>query len=252
MPDATINGFKHHYEDVGSGEPLVMIHGASSSSHTLAHNFDDLSKDFRVIAPDLRGLGGSAHVTEALPLDWVSDLVGLLDYLKIDKAHVYGVSLGARVALRFGIDHPDRTRSLILDAAVVLMEGGGDAALNANFDVSKMPQERKDNYRVIHGEDWEQVVINYFNFRNNPEFQEQLDLRKFLADVKLPTLVVRGDTPEPVHPLAHSMEIRETLPNARLAIVPNKVSGLNNSAPSEMRRFIREFVATLEAAAARY
>ena len=252
MPDATINGFKHHYEDVGSGEPLVMIHGASSSSHTLAHNFDDLSKGFRVIAPDLRGLGGSEHVTEALPSDWVADLVGLLDHLGISKAHVYGVSLGARVALRFGIDHPDRTRSLILDAAVVLMEGGGDSALNANFDVSKMPQDRKDNYKVLHGDDWEQVVINYFNFRNNPEFQEQLDLRKFLPDVQLPTLVVRGDTPEPVHPLAHSVEIRETLPNARLAIVPNKVSGLNNSAPEEMRRFIREFVGTLDAAKAAY
>ena len=150
---------------------------------------------FRVIAPDLRGLGSSEHVTEALPSAWVADLVGLLDRLGIPKAHVYGVSLGARVALRFGIDHPDRTMSLILDAAVVLMEGGGDSALNANFDVSKMPQDRKDNYKVLHGDDWEQVVINYFNFRNNPEFQEQLNL---------PQVPAGRPAPHPRGPRRHS------------------------------------------------
>lgn len=252
MADAIINGFQHHYEDEGTGEALVMIHGASSSSHTLKHNFEDLSSRFRVIAPDVRGLGKSEHVKEALPVDWISDLEALLNHLGISKAHVYGVSFGARLALRFAIDHPSRVSSLILDAAVVLMEGGGDTRLNANFDVSKMPQERKDNYRLIHGEDWEDVVLNYLNWRNNPAFQDQLNLREFLPKVDIPTLVVRGDTPEPVHPLAHSVEIRETLPNARLAIVPNKVSSLNGSDPEEMRRLLKDFVGTLDATPAEY
>jgi pimeloyl-ACP methyl ester carboxylesterase len=61
MPDATINGYKHHWEDLGSGEALVMFHGAANSGLTLKNHAQEMSKDFRVIVPDMRGMGQSAR-----------------------------------------------------------------------------------------------------------------------------------------------------------------------------------------------
>ena len=86
MPTAIINGLDHYYEDLGSGDPLVMLHGASSSSQSLAQHFPELSARYRIIAPDRRGMGRSSHVPDLPPSAWVDDVLGLLDHLSIDRA----------------------------------------------------------------------------------------------------------------------------------------------------------------------
>ena len=79
MPTASINGLAHYFVDEGVGEPLVLLHGAASSGESLKDNYVALSEKFRVIVPDLRGMGSSAHVHELPPGGWVDDLFGLLD-----------------------------------------------------------------------------------------------------------------------------------------------------------------------------
>ncbi len=252
MPTATINGLQHYFEDEGSGDALVMIHGAAGSGRGLAQaHLSDLSKDFRVLIPDLRSMGQSEHVTEIPPSAWVDDMVGLLDHLGIEKAHVYGVSLGARVVLRFAIDHPDRTLSLIEDAAIIAIEAAGSAALNARYDVSGMSPEAQERYRQQHGDDWATVVENYFRIRNKPELQEFYNLRELCAKVSAPTLIMRGDIDDPVHPLAHSVEMRGLIPDSRLAIVPKTGSGVSMGEPEMMRQLIRQFVGDISAVPAR-
>src|SRR5262245_6823068 len=122
MPEATINGFKHHWEEAGSGEPLIMVHGAAGAGKTFAPQIEELSKSHRVIAVDLRGMGGSARV-ESIPASaWVDDLGGLVDHLGFSKVNLLGVSLGARISLRYAINNPDRVQSLVLDNPIVLNE----------------------------------------------------------------------------------------------------------------------------------
>ena len=104
MPTTTINGLKHYYEDQGSGDVLVMLHGAQGSAHQFEEHFPELSKHLRVIAPDMRSMGRSEHVKELPPSAWEDDLKALLDKLGISQANVYGSSLGSRVAMRFAID----------------------------------------------------------------------------------------------------------------------------------------------------
>src|SRR5262249_54390580 len=88
MPSTTINGLKHYYEDHGSGEVLVMLHGANGSSKGVATHFPGLSQHFRVIAPDMRSMGQSEHVA-SMPKDgWVQDLLALLDQLGVAQAYV--------------------------------------------------------------------------------------------------------------------------------------------------------------------
>ena len=224
MPDATINGHKHYWEEGGSGDALVMLHGAAASSRTFAAQIPELAKSFRVLAVDLRGMGQSARIeTLSPPSGWVDDVGGLLDHLGIETAHVFGSSLGARIALRFAINQPGRVLSLILDNPIVANEGAGNAALNARMaDTANLAPEAKERYRSLHGEDWEAVVQSFFRIRNDAAVQEYLNLRESAKGLETPTLITRGDSKQDtVHPFTHAVELFQVMPNARLWIKPS-------------------------------
>ena len=247
MPTATLNDNTHYWEDAGSGDVLVLVHGAASAGSNLSAHFADLSKDFRVVLPDLRGMGHSAHVASIPASAWTDDLLALLDHLNIESAHLYGGSLGARVVLRLAIDHPERVKSLILDAPIIANDPAGNAQLNANYDASNLSDERKARLEALHGDDWAAVMQNYLNIRNQPEVQEHLNLRELCAQVTAPTLIMRGDHPDVVHPLAHATELLERMPNARLAVSPKTGTALHSGAPEMMRSLIRDIIADLAA-----
>jgi pimeloyl-ACP methyl ester carboxylesterase len=199
-----------------------MVHGAAASSRSFAEQIPHLAKHFRVLAVDLRGMGRSARVESLEPSAWVDDLGALLDHLGIEAAHVFGSSLGARVALRFAINNPRRVLSLVLDNPIVLNEGAGNAALNARMgDTASLSQEAKDRYRSLHGDDWEAVVQTYFRIRNEPGLQEYLNLRELAKGLETPTLLCRGDNrQDTVHPFMHAIELFNVMPNSRLWIKP--------------------------------
>jgi len=242
MPIANINGHRHHWEARGAGDPLVLVHGAATSGMMLLPHFDELSKSFHVIIPDLRGMGGSEHVSSIEPSAWVDDLAGLLNHLGIDSAHCYGVSLGARVVLRLAVDHPARVRSLILDAPIVANDSAGNAQLNSFMTIDNISPERRAAYEKEHGADWATVLRNYFNIRNDPAVQEYLNLRQLCAGVQAPTLLLRGDRDEPVHPLAHAVELLQRMPNARLAVLPKTTTAVAMAAPLKFHALLRDFV----------
>lgn len=221
MPDATINGFKHHWEDLGSGEALVMFHGAAGAGSSLLPHAQELSKDFRVLVPDMRGLGQSAR-QNPLPADaWVEDLVGLLDHLGIEKAHVYGTSLGSRVALKFGIAHPERSESIILENAIIAFEEAGSNVMNQRLgNPDAMDEEQVKRFKGLHGDDWKDAVLTYYTWRNDPAAHEYYDMREGLKSLSVPLFITRGDAREPVHPMSHSFELFNSVPGSRLRINP--------------------------------
>src|SRR5262245_39050236 len=190
MPDAQINGLKHFWLDEGSGEPLVVVHGAAGSGAQMGPVLAPLASDFRIIVPDLRSMGKSEHVDSIPPSAWEDDLIGLMDHLGLAKAHFFGASLGARIALRLAIDHPERVHSLTLVSPIVANESAGSEALNAGFDVATMSPERKATYKDWHGDDWEDVIHHYVGIRNDPKVQEYYNLRQSARTVKLPTLLL--------------------------------------------------------------
>ena len=222
MPEATINGFKHHWEEAGSGDVLLMIHGAAGAGKGFAPQIEELSKTYRVIAVDLRGMGGSERISQLNPSGWVDDVGGLLDHLGIQTANIFGSSLGARIALRYAINNPSRVTSLILDNPIVANESSGNAALNARMgDTDSLPQDQKDRYRGLHGDDWDVVVRNFFQIRNDAAVQEYLNLRELAKGLPIPTLLTRGDNrADTVHPLPHVLELFYLLPNSRMWVKP--------------------------------
>jgi pimeloyl-ACP methyl ester carboxylesterase len=226
MPDAILNGYKHHWEEAapptdlrtGSAETLVMLHGAAASGKLLTPHLEELSKTLRVVIPDIRGMGQSERVSSIQPNAWEDDLGALLDYLAVEKTHLYGTSLGSRICLRFTIDNPGRVLSLVLDNPLV----SNNPAMDARF-VSPPPAtpEQARRNEMLHGADWEVAVSNYYAIRNDQAFQAHHNFRELAKAVKVPTLISRGDSrTDLVHPLADALEMFNLIESSRLWIKP--------------------------------
>lgn len=115
-----LEGMQVHYRDEGSGPPLLLIHGTSSSLHTWDAWTEALKSHRRVIRFDLPGFGltGPAPDHDYRAARFARTAVALLDHLQIPQADVAGNSLGGRVTVELALAYPDRVRRLVLvDAA---------------------------------------------------------------------------------------------------------------------------------------
>ncbi len=124
---AEIDGVRLHYQDKGTGTPLVLLHGFTSSTYSWKDVFEPLAKNFRVIAIDLKGFGFSEKPDGDYTRRAQAVLVShLLDHLSIEKTWMCGNSMGGEVALNVALQNPQRVAGLILiDSAGVNVNGGG-------------------------------------------------------------------------------------------------------------------------------
>src|SRR5215212_7462817 len=106
---ASVNGLQMYYEIHGTGQPLVLLHGAFSAIGTSFEALlPALAQTRQVIAFELQGHGRTADIDRPLSLEQMADdTAAALQYLGIDQADIFGYSLGAAVALQVAIRHPD-------------------------------------------------------------------------------------------------------------------------------------------------
>ncbi len=109
------NGIKQHYVEAGSGEPIVLLHGFPLFWYQWRNVIPILAKQYRVIAPDLRGYGA----TQKPPTGYdkrtmANDVLALMQTIGIGRAAIVGHDRGARVATRFAKDHPDAASKLVV------------------------------------------------------------------------------------------------------------------------------------------
>lgn len=103
------------YECAGEGPPVVMLHGIGGNRQNWARQAAALQESFTVIAWDARGYGDSGDVEgERAFSDFSDDLARLLDHLHIERAHLVGLSMGARILMDFAPRHLDRVATLVL------------------------------------------------------------------------------------------------------------------------------------------
>src|SRR5262249_42601880 len=95
------------------GDPVVFLHGFGLDARMWEPQFKDFERSLQVIRYDLRGFGRSSLPPTA-PYAHEDDLMALLAHLGVARAHVVGLSMGGRMALRFALAYPDATRSLVL------------------------------------------------------------------------------------------------------------------------------------------
>jgi pimeloyl-ACP methyl ester carboxylesterase/CRP-like cAMP-binding protein len=240
MPITTVNGYRHFYEDVGSGEPVILLHGVMNSSRYFDKLIPDLATDFRVIAPHLRGMGFSEHVAQLPPTAWASDVIALMDDLGLDDAHVYGVSLGGIIAMRLAIEFPDRVRTLTVDSPIIALKA--IPSLRESRVRKEPPPNVVDELRAMHGDDWLTVQENCDRYLQTPEMWHYLNLGPTVAAITAPALIIRGDTDEPFHPFVHAIDLHEALSGSWLWIAPRTRSLLARRHPADSLRVFRDFL----------
>src|SRR6478752_5989745 len=114
MSYADVNGLQLYYEEHGSGEPLVLLHGGFHAGELFGAILPQLAAGRRVIAIDLQGHGHTADIDRPLrPEHMAGDVAGLIEHLGLEQADVMGYSLGGSVALRTAIQYPERVRRLV-------------------------------------------------------------------------------------------------------------------------------------------
>lgn len=116
---AQLGDLKIHYNEVGEGYPVVMLHGGgpgASSWSNFKYNVPELSEDFRLLLVDQPGFGKSDKplIDEGVFTFNARAVRDLLDHLGIDQAHVVGNSLGAGTTFKFALDYPDRANRLVM------------------------------------------------------------------------------------------------------------------------------------------
>jgi pimeloyl-ACP methyl ester carboxylesterase len=115
---APVNGVRIWYAEFGRGAPVILLHGGLGNSNYWGNQVPVLAKRYRVIVMDSRGHGRSTRDAQPYGYDLMaSDVVGLMDYLKIGKAAIVGWSDGAILGLDIAIHHPERLTKLFAFAA---------------------------------------------------------------------------------------------------------------------------------------
>jgi pimeloyl-ACP methyl ester carboxylesterase len=115
MAWAALSDVRCYYKLLGQGDPLLLIPGLGVTSRIWDTVVPELAEHFSLILPDNRGVGLSETKRHATTLGaYTSDLIELLDYLQVERAHVLGLSLGGVIALDLAGHHPDRVDRLVL------------------------------------------------------------------------------------------------------------------------------------------
>jgi pimeloyl-ACP methyl ester carboxylesterase len=153
MGHAKVNGVELAYEVVGSGAPMLLIHGAHIADALRPLVAEPPLERFRRIRYHRRGLGGSTRPVQTGPTSvavQAEDAVGLLDHLGVDRVHVVGHSLGGAIALELAAQHPTRVASLVLLEPVPLATPAGAAFGRALASLTDL-YEAGDAEGAVHG-----------------------------------------------------------------------------------------------------
>lgn len=117
MPTLTVNGVPMAYEEAGGGAAVLLLHAGIADRRMWRDVIPTFASHFRVIAPDLRAYGETPLPTHAF--SWTADVLGLMDGLGIDQAHVVGASMSGRIGIDLALAHPTRVGRLVLVCAGV-------------------------------------------------------------------------------------------------------------------------------------
>jgi pimeloyl-ACP methyl ester carboxylesterase len=236
MGYADVNGLSLYYEDEGTGDPLVLLHGGLGSVEMFAEIKPALSEGRRAIAVDFQSHGRTADIDRPLhPEHLADDVAALIERLGVAPADVLGYSLGAQTALRLAIQHPALVRRLVLISTPCRRTGNFPdvlAAMDAMGPELAEPMKQSPAYALYeriapNPGDWGTLVAKTAEL-----LKVDFDWSDKVAELPMPVMLVFADT-DSVQP-AHVAEFYGLLggglrdagwdlsyrPAARLAVIP--------------------------------
>jgi pimeloyl-ACP methyl ester carboxylesterase len=228
---ASVNGLKMYYEIHGTGEPVVIIHGAYMSIDLMGEIVPRLAKTRQVIAVELQGHGRTADIDRPLSYEAMADdVAALMQEIGIEKADIFGYSIGGAIALQMAIRHPEMVDKLIAASVSYKTEGMYPEVLAGLETITPevfagSPYEAEYLRLAPHPEDFPKLVEKLLELDNKIQDWPAEDIQGISA----PTLLIVGDS-DIVRP-EHAVEMFKLLgggvpadlvglPNAQLAILP--------------------------------
>jgi pimeloyl-ACP methyl ester carboxylesterase len=236
MSYADVNGLSLYYEERGSGDPLVLLHGGIGSGEMFVALVPELEAGRRVITVDLQGHGRTADIDRPFsPEDMADDVAALAEHLGLAQIDLMGYSLGGEVALRTAIQHPALVRRLVLVSIPCRRDGNHPEVVTAMDEMhpgvaevmKQSPAYALYSRIAPRPEDWPVLIA-----KTSDLLKVDYDWTAETAELSAPTMLIYADA-DSVRP-AHIVEFFGLLggglsdagwdgsarPTARLAVLP--------------------------------
>lgn len=213
---APVNGIKLWYAEFGRGEPVILLHGGLANSNYWGHQVPVLAKRYRVIVMDSRGHGRSTRDAQPFGYDLMaSDVIGLMDYLKIDKAAVVGWSDGAILGLDIAIHQPQRLTKLFAFAANSDPSGVEDIAQSPVFNAYIARAEKEYEKLSPTPTEYKSFLDQITKmWETQPNFTAEQ-----LRGIKVPTWIVDADHDEAIK-RENTEFMAKQIPDSGLLLLP--------------------------------
>ena len=274
MPHLTTDdNVELYYEEVGSGTPIVFVHEFAGDYRSWEPQLRYFSRRYRCITYNARGYPPSAvpapgaGYSQARAAD---DVRCVLDQLKIDKAHVVGLSMGGLAVLHFGLTYPARARSLLVGGAGYGSEAGERDKFRAEASTiaARLERDGMAKFAEAYAYGPTRVQFERKDPRGFAEFKQMLaehsaegaigtqlgvqrerpslfDLEEQVRALKVPMLVVTGDEDWPC--LLPNIFLKRTCASAALLVLPNSGHAVNLEEPGLFNAALADFLAQVDA-----
>jgi pimeloyl-ACP methyl ester carboxylesterase len=236
------------WREVGAGEPLLLISGQAVDSRAWDAVVPELSQCFRVITFDYRGIGDSAAGADDSysTRHFARDAVAVIDAAGVKRAHVYGHSMGGRVAQWIALDSAPRVASLVLGATTAGDARGASRSAQTSADLASGDPDRLARLFFRSGERRADGAA-FFDHRSTHRarrlhFAASLshDTWDRLADIAAPTLVIHGSADE-MTPPGNAERMAAAIPRAQLVLIEGARHGYYLEEP-EATRVVVDFL----------
>jgi len=254
----TNNGYDIGYVEAGAGAalPIVFLHGVGSDKSVWHPQLAHFGSSRRTVAFDYPGYGDSDAAPDGTTRDdYASAIISAMHELGIDRAHIFGLSLGGVIAIAMHARAPERCASLILaDTFAVHPEGRAiyERSLAGSRDLPAMADARVDVLlaQPADPEVRREVVetmsrIDPAGYRIGAEAVWLADQRDRAAAIRVPTLVICGGEDQPTPPDL-SCELQSMIPGARLAMIARAGHLTNLEQPDAFNRLVDDFLLAIE------
>ena len=273
MPTARVDGVNLYYEAEGAGQPLVFVHEFAGDHRSWHPQVRFFSRRYRTIAFNARGYPPSdvPEGAEAYSQDRAAeDIRGVLDALKIPKAHVCGLSMGGYATLHFGLKHPDRALSLVVagagygsasgerekflrdsEAVVKRFEDDG-MAKTADFYAKgptrvQLMDKDPHSWREFHRQLAEGSARGHALTQRGVQLRRPsiMDLGERMEKLEVPTLIMTGDEDDPC--LEPAIFMKRKIPTSGLVVLPKSGHAINLEEPEAFNRAVLDFLTAVDA-----
>jgi pimeloyl-ACP methyl ester carboxylesterase len=273
MPYATTDDrVKLWYEETGAGQPIVFVHEFAADHRSWEPQMRHFGQRYRCITFSARGYPPSdvPEKPESYSQNRATDdVAAVMDHLRIDKAHVVGLSMGGFATLHFGFRHPARARSLVVagvgygaekeqqarfkaevEAVAKALRSDGMAAFAEKYAYgpTRVQFENKDprGFAEFKKALAEHSALGSANTQIGCQGQRPslYDLVEGMRKMTTPTLILTGDEDWPC--LTPSVLMKREIPTSALAVMPNCGHTINLEDPDQFNRIVNEFIVQVE------